>query len=148
MIGNNVEYTQAYTEIECLLKYMPKEYIEKLPKKLIDLIHSQSDEMYNIPIDINKNLTEQNFSKKTKDIIAVLKYNYWSTEDEKVALRNIFNENEKKYQEMLMEKYNPDNLFKKKEKIEENTECTDIIEYKEENFLIKLIKKLLSFFKR
>ena len=148
MIGNKAEYTQAYTQIECLLKYMPKEYVEKLPKKLINLIHSQSNEMYNIPIDINKKLTEQNFSKKTKDIIAVLKYNYWSTEDEKVALRNIFNENEKKYQEMLSEKYNKDNLFKKKKDMtQENTKCTELVKYKKESFwgrivrFIKLFKK-------
>lgn len=148
MNGYKTEYAQAYTEIECLLKYMPKEYIEKLPKKLIDLIHSQSNEMYNIPIDVNKSLTEQNFSKKTKDIIAVLKYNYWSTEEEKAKLRNIFNENEKKYQEMLFEKYNPDNLFKKKNNNEETVENEEnnlqMIEYKESLFerIINKIKLL------
>ena len=149
MIGNKVEYARAYTEIECLLKYMPKEYIEKLPKKLIDLIHSQSDVMYKIPIDVNKNLTEQNFSKKTKDIIAVLKYNYWSTEDEKVALRNIFNENEKKYQEMLMEKYNPNDIFKKKETTKENQldNNMQMIEYKE-NIFWKILNKIKNKFKR
>ena len=148
MIGNKVEYIQAYTEIDCLLNYMPKEYVDKLPTKLIDLIHSQSNEMYKISIDVNKSLTEQKYSKKTKDLIAVLKYNYWSTEEEQAKLRNIFNENEQKYQKKLLEKYNPDNLFKKKNKNEEIVENEEnnlqMIEYKESLFE-KIINKIKSF---
>ena len=139
----NNEYIQAYTEISCLLNYMPKEYIDKLPNKLIDFIHKQSNEIYNIAIDVNKSLAEQNFSKRTKDFIAVLKYNYWSTYEEKAELRKLFNENEQKYQKILLEKYNTDNLFKKKnvliEEIKENTECKGIIKYKKENLLKKIL---------
>ena len=58
-------------------------------------------------------------------------------------------------EEELREKYNPDNLFKKKEteqKIEEpqknTSENTALVEYKEEKFFKKLIKKIISFFKR
>ena len=140
----NNEYIQAYTEISCLLNYMPKEYIDKLPNKLIDFIHKQSNEIYNIAIDVNKSLAEQNFSKRTKDFIAVLKYNYWSTYEEKAELRKLFNENEQKYQK--------DNLFKKKnvliEEIKENTECKGIIKYKKENLLKKILKKIKNMFKK
>ena len=38
MITNNAEYTQAYTEVNCLLKYMPYSYINKLPEELLTLI--------------------------------------------------------------------------------------------------------------
>ena len=66
----------------------------------------------------------------------------------------IYAENDRKKEE-LREKYNPDNLFKKKEteqKIEEpqknTSENTALVEYKEEKFFKKLIKKIISFFKR
>ena len=77
MIGNNVSYIKAYTEVNCLLEYLPQSYIDKIPKKLIELIQNQSNEQYNINIDTNKSLLEQEFSQKTKDLIAVIKYNYW-----------------------------------------------------------------------
>ena len=86
MIINNAEYVQAYTEVNCLLKYMPFSYINRLPEKLLTLIENQSDDFYYIEIDPGKGLTEQGLSKKAKDILAVLKYNYWSTEFEKKQL--------------------------------------------------------------
>ena len=115
MIGKYINYIKAYTEVNCLLEYLPQSYIDKLPKKLIELIQNQSNEQYNINIDTNKSLLEQNFSKKAKDLIAVIKYNYWSTNEEKQQLQQIFYDNENKYQKELSEKYDLDNIFKKKE---------------------------------
>ena len=107
MIDNPI-YTKAYTEVNCLLQYLPQSYLDKLPKKLMELIRDQSDTQYNIYIDTNKSLLEQNFSDKAIALIAVLKYNYWSTDEEKQQLEKIFYENENTYQEELLEKYNPD----------------------------------------
>ena len=90
MIANDVSYIKAYTEVNCLLKYLPQSYIDRIPEKLIKLIQNQSNEQYNINIDTNKSLLEQNFSKKAKDLIAVIKYNYWSTEEERQQLKQIF----------------------------------------------------------
>ena len=111
MIDNPI-YTKAYTEVNCLLQYLPQSYLDKLPKKLMELIRDQSDTQYNIYIDTNKSLLEQNFSDKAIALIAVLKYNYWSTDEEKQQLEKILYENENAYQEELLEEYNPDNIFK------------------------------------
>lgn len=151
MVGNNVSYIKAYTEFNCLLKYLPQSYIEKLPKKLIELIQSQSNEKYNINIDTNKNLLEQGFSKKTKDLIAVIKYNYWSTDEEKQQLKKVFYENENKHQKKLLEQYNYNENFKKnKQKIERTQEIdnnTQMIETNGNIFKI-FLKKIRSLFKR
>ena len=61
MTGINSDYIRAYTEVNCLLKYLPQSYIDKIPNKLKELIETQSDEEYNINIDSNKSLLEQNF---------------------------------------------------------------------------------------
>ena len=67
MIINNAEYVQAYTEVNCLLKYMPFSYINRLPEKLLTLIENQSDDFYYIEIDPGKGLTEQGlFQRKQK----------------------------------------------------------------------------------
>lgn len=151
MIGNNVSYIKAYTEVNCLLEYLPQSYIDKLPKKLIELIKKQSDKQYYISIDTNKSLLEQNFSQKTKDLIAVIKYNYWSTDEERQQLKKIFYENENKYQKELLEKYNPNDIFKKKESktdIAENIEPNlQMVEYKE-NIFIRLFNKIKNIFRK
>lgn len=151
MMTNNINYIKAYTEVNCLLEYLPQSYIKKLPKKLIDLIKKQSNEKFNIYIDTNKSLLDQNFSNKTKDLIAVIKYNYWSTDEERKQLKNIFYENENKYQEELLEKYNPNDIFKKREQrvkvtnpIDSNTQ---IALYKE-NIFTKFLNKLKNLFRK
>lgn len=145
MIDNPI-YTKAYTEVNCLLQYLPQSYLDKLPKKLMELIRDQSDTQYNIYIDTNKSLLEQNFSDKAIALIAVLKYNYWSTDEEKQQLEKIFYENENTYQEELLEKYNPDNIFKKKktENIDTNLQ---IVEYKE-NVFIQFFNKIKNLFRK
>lgn len=150
MIGNNINYIKAYTEVNCLLEYLPQSYIDKLPKKLIELIQNQSNKQYNINIDTNKSLLEQNFSKKAKDLIAVIKYNYWSTDEEKQQLQQIFYDNENKYQKELSEKYDLNNIFKKKEsKIEMPQIENDVqmVVYKE-NIFIRIFNKLKNLIKK
>lgn len=149
MNGDNLEYIQAYTEIFCLLKYFPIEYINKLPNKLLEMIKNKSNKKYNINIDLKKDLKSQNITKKTKDILMVLTYNYWSNEQEKAYLEKRFYENEKKCQKELSEKYNIENIFKDEKIYEENKsdEIISIIEYKE-NYFLRLFNKIKSFFKK
>ena len=75
-------------------------------------------------------------------LLAILNLNYWcENEEEKQSFLNELNKNE------LEEKYNPDNLFKKKqdESIQNNLQ---IIEYKKPNFIQRLLTKIKKFFKR
>ena len=75
----------------------------------------------------------------------MLKLNYWCTnEKEKEGLLNLLNENEKKYQEELRKKYNPNNLFKDKEskRVIYTNEELSIVKYKESIF--KRIKDWLK----
>ena len=146
MMTNDMEYIKAYTEVNCLLGYLPQSYIEKLPEKLIDLIKNQSKEKFNIDIDTNKSLLEQNFSTKTKDLIAVIKYNYWSSDEQKKQLKSMFCDNENKYQKELLEKYDPNNIFEKKENIESTNTNVQLVPYKEnifKRFINKIKKKFL-----
>lgn len=149
MIGNSIEYIRANTEIKCLLKYFPINYIKKLPTKLLEMIYKNSDEKYNIDVDLKKDLRNQNISKKTKDMLAVLTYNYWSSENEKKEIIERLNENENNYQKEMRKKYNPDTLFKNKvSKAELAENSVTIVEYKESVFakIKKWFKRLFSFF--
>ena len=80
---------------------------------------------------------------------------YWyKDESKKQKLLEVLDENERKYQEALKEKYNPDNIFKNKNNnntfdgdIPENEEISvgmQISEYKEPIFK-RIVNKILEF---
>ena len=144
MIGTKEETIQTYTEIGCLLKYFPNSFIEKLPNKLLEIISLKADRKYLIDVDTDKSINEQSISNKTKMILAVLTYNYWSNEKQKDIIKKKLYDNEEIYQRNLTEKYNSDNLFKNKEtKVETVGNSVAMIEYKESIFT-----KIKNWFKR
>ena len=89
-------------------------------------------------------LEKQNLLPTTKELLTVLYRDYMCDDIEKKKLNEILNENEIKYQNYMREKYNPDNIFKNREKTKENAE---IIAYKESFFFtfIRRIKKQYEF---
>ena len=123
---------QTCSELYCLLNYFPQSYIYKLPRKLLELIKQNSDSKYIIQVDTNLPLNAQNISQKTKTILLVLKYNYWSTEIEKQHIAKQLYKNEEIYQKELQELYDPNNLFKNKR--DTSSTSTAVIEYKESIF--------------
>lgn len=148
----NSDLTKAYAEVDKILSFMETQYVEKIPRKLREVFKNEKIQDYNPNIDPKIPLDEQNLQKKTFSILAMLNLNYWcEDEKEKQELIAIYAEKDRKKEEELREKYNPDNLFKKKEKeeiFEEPQESTALIEYKEEKFFKRLINKIMSFFRR
>ena len=146
-MNNTILDVQAFSEVKCILDFLPKNYTEKLPKKLLNIINSVYDEKFKININPNIELKNQNFTEDTKNIIAVLKYNYWCKNDEeKENLARMFKENEDKYQEDLREKYNPDNIFKNRKN--EDTESNNLpVVIKKENLFIRALNFIKDFFR-
>ena len=146
----NENIIKTYSEIYCLLKYFPESYINKIPKKLIELINNTVDSKYFIEVYLDKNLEDQNISQDTKNMLVVLKYNYWSTEEEKKYIVEQLNRNEKEFLEKQREKYNPDEIFKKVKdrKIYNKKNETEvaIIEYRE-SIILKILRKIKKYLK-
>lgn len=106
------EFAEASAEINEILKYMPKEEVEKIPSKLREFFKEVSSKDYVTNINPNIPLDKQQIKEKTKDIIALIYRNYWCSEEERKELDQKLIENDKKFEEELREKYNPDNIFK------------------------------------
>lgn len=142
-----MENMLAYAEIDEILNLLEDDYREMVPKKVRDFFKEEKMKDYHPEIDIEKPLIEQNLKRETMVLLAILNLNYWcENEEEKQSFLNELNKNEKEKNE-LEEKYNPDNLFKKKqdESIQNNLQ---IIEYKKPNFIQRLLTKIKKFFKR
>lgn len=143
----DIMYANAFYEVLEILTYISKEDYEKIPINLIELFEENANLEHNFKYNSQITLSEQGCSDITKAIIALLYRDYWASKEEKEDI--LLNEKKEKIriEQELREKYNPDNLFKKKN-IEEKNECKQLIEYKEENFFNKILKKIASFFKK
>lgn len=133
-----------YNEVFDFLNILGKAYIDKIPKQLYSFIKTQKNEEYNTTIDFSQNIAEQ-ISDEALVFITYLNLNYWCNPNEKEELLKIYSENDKKEEELIREKYNPENLFKKQNKDNRTKEENQLILYKEPLLkrIIDKIKKLL-----
>ena len=141
---------KAYAEVDEILALMESKYIEKIPQKMREMFKNERPLDYKPEIKVDITLDEQKLQRKTFAILAMLNLNYWcEDEDEKQKLLQAYAENDKKKEEELREKYNPDNIFKNKNTTEQ-TEGNNValIEYREENFIKRVLKKIINFFKK
>ena len=141
---------QAYSEIDEFLGLLSEEQRNEIPKKLRDFFKEEKDQEYFKNIDKDIPIKDQNLKEETLAIIALLNLQYWcKDEEEKKRLQEIYAQNEKEYQDMLYEKYNPNDIFKKKEgtTIENNNEIKEkmqMVAYKDSVFK-RIINKILNF---
>ena len=144
----SVNTRQAYTEIDNFIELLDEYNRNKVPKKLREYFKKEKDNTYTKTINPNIPIKKQSLKEETLALIAMLNLQYWcEDENEKEKLKNIYNENEIRYQEELKEKYNPDNLFKNK--IKTNVEGieheqTDMVQYRKENIFSKIKRLLLK----
>ena len=140
---------QAYSEIDTFIELLDEYSKNKIPQKLRKVFKMEKDKEYIKNINPNIPIKEQNLKKETLALIAMLNLQYWcEDENEKQRLKAIYAENEIKYQDELREKYNPDNLFKNKQKeIKEKIEEIAMIEYKEDSLFTKIKEFILNILK-
>lgn len=141
----------AYSEVYEILKLIEDKYRERIPKNVTDFFEKERDKEYIPVIDVSIPLDEQNLKRETMVLLAILNLNYWcDSEEEKEEILKEFKENARQREikkKEIEEKYNPDNIFKKKETFDSVAEVS-IIEYKEQNFIQKLILKIKKIFRR
>ena len=145
----NIEYSNSLYQINEILKYMEPNLKARIPKKFISYFENNKSQEYNWNIDKSLPLEKQDLLPTTKEILAVLYKDFICDDVERVKLEKTLSDNEIKYQEELREKYNPDNIFKDRQKtteyVETQEENTEIATYKE-SFFSKIISKIKLIF--
>ena len=79
----STEYANAYTEILEIIKYIPDSDYKKIPSKYIQVFQKNSNNNYCFKYTPQKSLDEQNVSKTTKGIIALLYRDFWANDETK-----------------------------------------------------------------
>jgi len=145
----NVQTQEIYSEVYSILNLLGESYIKKLPVSLFNMIKEEKRQDYNPKYDSKINLEQQNMKRETLSMIALFHLNYWcNSDEEKNELKTLFKTNEEKHQAEIREKYNPDNLFKKRSTQQEEYVATNevaMVEYKEP-FLKRIFNKIKRMF--
>ena len=143
-----------YSEVYAILNMLGKEYINKLPNDIYNIIKEEKSLEYNPVYATTVALDKQDVKKETISIIAFLHLNYWCNEDEKIKLRELFDENEDKYQEELKQQeeqeveQEDEEIQDDNNEIEIGKEFLSMIVYKEENFAQRIFNKIRKLFSR
>ena len=143
-----------YSEVYAILNMLGKEYINKLPKDIYNIIKEETSTEYNPVYETTVALDKQDVKKETISIIAFLHLNYWCNEEEKIKLRELFDENEDKYQEELKQQeeqeveQEDEEIQDDNNEIEIGKEFLSMIVYKEENFAQRIFNKIRRLFSR
>lgn len=135
----SLEYSEAATEVLEILYNTNKEDLEKIPKQFINFLKQVSSKNYKPNIDYSKSIEEMNLKKKTIDILSIICSKYWCDGMTKIEFTNMIEWNEKIELQKLNEKYNTNNIFKKK--INSNIE-EKLIVVNKENFITQIINKI------
>lgn len=140
-------YPKAYKEVIEILKYVPKESVEKIPQTMLDTLNSKMDNTYNFSIDINKSFEEQELLEETKAILANIFRDYWATPYQKERIEAKERYDRQKIEEEKKANTNYDNFKKDNNEEHKENEVSNSnlpIEAKKEKFY----EKIIDFFKK
>jgi len=136
---------ETFSEVYDIIYNMGIE--SEIPKSFIELIDSNRDKEYKVNIDYTQNLNKQELQKGTRVILSLIYRDYLCTPEEREILIQKDKEELKRIEEEIREKYNIDNLFKKKEEDKPKEEM-QMIKIEKETFWTKILNKIKLFFKR
>ena len=145
-----VDYSEAYSEVLDLLKYVRMEQYNKIPKSFITYMEEKCDERSNFTYNVAIPFEKQEMSEEAKEILAMIYRLFWAEETKKKELSNKDNLIKEIREKEKRKKYNPDDLFKnkKQDKIEKNYIENLPIQIEKEKWYQKIFNKIKSIFNK
>mgnify|MGYP004549397767 FL=1 len=128
-------YPKAYTEVLEILKYMPKEDVDKIPREMIEMFENKRERSYVFKVKETDDFANLNILDETEAIFVNIFRDYWATPEQKEKIIEKQSYDKLVIEEEKMRKYNPDKIFKQHEILKHNI---DIVENKKETSLVKV----------
>ncbi len=145
------EYREAFTEIYEIFKLMPQKLLSKIPKKFYEMIEEEKSTEYSP--NIKEPLEQQKLKNETIIILGLIYRDFLCSPEEKKMLQEKdareLQEVQKALEDEIRQKYNPDDIFKKKveeELKQQNVETRMIVV--EEKWYDKILNLIKNLFKR
>lgn len=135
----------SYAEVQAILDILGKQYKNKVPQKILNLIYYNRDDNYKVDLNLNSEIDKMNISRNALIIISILNLKYWeSNEEKKAKLKKIYYENEQVYQKKI-NRYKSNNWLEKDKKIDKINEREEVsLIIKEEQSIWSKIKKFIK----
>ena len=138
------DYNLALTEVSEILKQLGKEYTDKIPQEVLELIEKNKYKNSNFKFDINKKIADQEIHDETLEVLAYLNCNYWLEGNEKNNYEKLLQENYYKIEDEKRKKYNPEDVFKKNRNSSQELQ----IQVTKTSIWSKIIKKISGLIKK
>ena len=142
-------YEEAFAEVDEILKMMPIDLLSKIPSKFRQVISENKSNDY--IVNIKEPLEEEQLKEETIVILGLIYRDFLASPEEREELQLRDAEELKRIEQEMQEKYDMQNIFDKRKtsKIEnEEQNSTDLIIYKKQGFVSRLIDLIKGFFKR
>lgn len=148
------EYMEAFTEVNEIIKMMPKELVNKIPNKFREMIEEERDKGY--VTNIQEPLEKQKLKNETIIILGLIYRDFLCSPEERKRLQEKDAKElakvEKAIEEEIREKYNPDDIFKNRRKsntepTQQSQENNSMIVVKEEKWYQKIFNIIKEIFK-
>lgn len=149
MLENKTDDNIMYAELSEILKMMEPKEVNKIPKKLLEVIEKEKSNTY-IPNYSSKiELNSQNIKKETLAMLALLYINYWcEDENEKKEYLKLIEENEQKYRQQIREKTDIKYITRIQKIEKNNVPEQELAVVKNKSFIKNVIEKIKSFLKK
>lgn len=138
---------RGISEVIEILNHTDKEIVKKIPQNFINFLFDNSDDNYKPNINFYDVDWKNHLQEDTQAILALIYRDYILSDDEREELLKTEQEDKLKQEKKLQEKYNPDNLFKKKSD-EKETQISNkqLIEVKKTSWFRRILNKIFDFF--
>lgn len=149
MLENKTDDNIMYAELSEILKMMEPEEVNKIPKKLLEVIEKEKSNTYIPNYDSKIELNSQSIKKETLAMLALLYINYWcEDENEKKEYLKLIEKNEQKYQQQIREKTDIKYITRTQKKEKNNVPEQELAVVKNKSFIKNVIEKIKSFLKK
>lgn len=139
-------YEEAFVEVDEILKMMPVELLCKIPIKFRQVISDNKAKDYKV--QIKEPLEEEKLKEETVVILGLIYRDFLASPEEREELQLKDAEELKTIEEEMQQQYDMDNVFKKRKNSSEENSSTELILYKEQGFIKKLLNLIKGIFKR
>ena len=142
----SIEYKSSISEVLDIINNMEDIYREKISTKFMEFLVKNQNENYINHMNTNFEMNEQIKGKKTKEILAIIAYNYWYNEEQREEYKKRLKENEEIHQQELRKLYDTDNLFKRNRE-SEDTNNMQIMVVQKKKWYQKIFEKIKDIFR-
>ena len=139
----------AYTEVYTILQDLNEEEYNKIPPEVVEAIKANRNEEYEYELDAELELKDQPMLAETKAILFNMFRDYLATPEQKAKIIRMQNEARQNNELKKQQRYNID-VFANRQKevtVQQNSEKTQIVKYKE-NIFKRILNKIKRFFSR